>query len=170
MFRVNSTRKNTKRAISPLRPATDLSGNITLSSLNTGVVETVASAGAGVGVEPKRYADTMDKTFTNFLEAETAATLLTKPWLRLERGLRLQKIRAFTENYPSLTAEEKNDLYHFLVKANDNKQLNTKSQITYENGVITSIKGLKIIHTGDPSKSAIIKIEGTRQTKRNTNN
>lgn len=111
----------------------------------------------------------MDKTFTNFLEAETAATLLTKPWLRLERGLRLQKIRAFTENYPFLTVEEKYDLYQFLVRINDNKQLNTKSQIVYENGVIQSIKGLKIIHTGDPSKPAIIKIEGTRQTKRNTN-
>lgn len=156
MFRVNVTRRNVKRAISPLRVATDISGNTVIHTpiqpLNTPTIPTSTS---------------FEKNIHNFFEAETAATLLTKPWLRLERGLRLQKYRAFAESYPGLTASEKANLNAFLVKANDAKQLNTKAQIQYEGGVIQAIKGLKIIRTGDPSVPAVFKIEG-RQTKRNT--
>jgi len=110
----------------------------------------------------------LEKSVSNMLEAETAATLLTKPWLRLERGLRLQKYRAFTEVYPGLSSEERATLYDFLVRANDAKQLNTKAAIHYENGKILSIKGLKIIRTGDPSVPAVFKIDSFRQTKRIT--
>jgi len=155
MFRANATRRNVKRAPSPFRPASDISGGPpTLTIVSTPSVSGMA---------------TMDKTFTNFLEAETASALLTKPWLRLERGLRLQKFRAFTESYPSLSDSEKIDLYNFLVRVNDSKQLNTKAQIQYENGMIQSVKGLKIIRTGDPAVPAVFKIEGVRQTKRNIN-
>jgi hypothetical protein len=110
----------------------------------------------------------LEKSVTNLLEAETASALLTKPWLRLERGLRLQKYRAFTEAYPGLSATEKAALNEFLVRANDAKQLNTKAAIQYEGGRIVAIKGLKIIRTGDPSVPAVFKIDGGRQTKRNT--
>jgi hypothetical protein len=109
----------------------------------------------------------LEKRFSNFFEAETANVLASKPWLRLERGMRLQKIRSFAEAYPGLSTDEKAQLNAFLVKANDAKQLNTKAQITYESGAIQSIKGLKIIKTGDPSVPAVYKIEAGRQTKRN---
>lgn len=158
MFRVNVTRRNVKRAISPLKPATDVSGNSVLqtSSVVTPVVHTSFSGGS------------IEKNMTNFFEAESASVLLTKPWLRLERGLRLQKFRAFVEAYPGLSTDEKTNMLNFLVKANDAKQLNTKAQIQYDNGVIQAIKGLKIIRTGDPTVPAVFKIETGRQTKRNT--
>jgi hypothetical protein len=55
-----------------------------------------------------------------------------------------------------------------LLKANDAKLLNTKTQVQYENGVIQAVHGLKIIRTGDPTVPAVFKIEVTRATKRNT--
>jgi hypothetical protein len=109
---------------------------------------------------------TLETSVTNFFAAETASTLLTKPWLRLERGLRLQKLRAFATAYPGLFPAEQVKLYDFLVAANDSRTLNTKSQISYDNGAIQSIKGLKVIRNGDPSAPPIFKIEAQRQTKR----
>jgi hypothetical protein len=143
MFRVNNTRR-AKRAPSPLRPAADISG--------------AAPATAD--------ATTLETSVTNFFAAETASTLLTKPWLRLERGLRLQKLRTFATAYPGLLPAEQIKLYDFLVVANDARALNTKSQISYDNGAIQSIKGLKVIRNGDPSAPPIFKIEAQRQTKR----
>lgn len=160
MFRVNTTRRNVKRAISPLKPATDVSGNTVIFTPDTHDTSTTSAPA---------HTHHLDKSYTSFFEAEIASVLLTKPWLRLERGFRLQKIRAFTDAYPSLSPEEKSGLYQFLVRANDAKQLNTKAQIQYENGVIQAVKGLKIIRTGDPSVPAVFKIEPVRQTKRNTN-
>ena len=103
---------------------------------------------------------------TNFFEAESHAASTTKPWLRLERGLRLQKLRTFAESYPGLSTEEKENLNKALVKANDSKLLNTKQQLVYEEGKILSIRGLKIIRDGDPTHSASFKIEVHRQTKK----
>ena len=103
---------------------------------------------------------------TNFFEAESHAASTTKPWLRLERGLRLQKLRTFAESYPGLSTEEKENLNKALVKANDSKLLNTKQQLVYEEGKILSIRGLKIIRDGDPTHSASFKIEVHRLTKK----
>jgi hypothetical protein len=117
---------------------------------------------------PSLASASLEKSVSNLLEAETAATLLTKPWLRLERGLRLQKYRAFTDAFPGLSADERAALNEFLVRANDAKKLNTKAAIQYEGGKIIAIKGLKIIRTGDPSVPAVFKIDSGRQTKRHT--
>jgi hypothetical protein len=80
----------------------------------------------------------------------------------------MQKLRTFADNFEGLGAEDKDNLYKYLVRANDSKLLNTKQQIQYEHGSIQSIKGLKIIRTGDPSISATFKIEMHRATKRNS--
>ena len=101
----------------------------------------------------------------NFFEAESAAVSLSKPWLRLERGIRLQKYRAFAESYPGLSKEEKESLYKVLLHANDAKLLNTKQHIQYENGVIQSVRGLKMLRTGDGP--ATFKIDTLRSTKKN---
>jgi hypothetical protein len=161
MFRVNTTRRNVKRAPSPFRPASDISGSTLLTALPlaTPVIPPSFNMNTSAGLE---------KSITNLLDAETASALLTKPWLRLERGLRLQKYRIFTDNFPGLSPQERTSMYEFLVKANDARQLNTKQVIQYEDGRIISIKGLKIIRTGDPSIPAVFKIETGRQTKRNT--
>ena len=162
MFRVNTTRRNVKRAPSPFRPATDVSGAAVFS------MPAAATASKSAAPVFDLSSASLEKSVTNLLEAETASALLTKPWLRLERGLRLQKYRAFTEAYPGLSATEKTALNEFLVRANDAKQLNTKAAIQYEGGRIVAIKGLKIIRTGDPCVPAVFKIDGGRQTKRNT--
>lgn len=154
MFRTKATRR-TKRAVSPLRAATNEPTQ-------------QESVPAQPPTNEHETNSTLEKNMTNFFEAESAAVALTKPWLRLERGLRLQKYRMYAETYPGLSNDEKDALYKMLVKANDAKLLNTKQQIQYENGKIVSVKGLKVIRTGDLEAPAVFKIETVRPTKRNS--
>lgn len=109
---------------------------------------------------------TLDTAMNSFFNAESASAFL-KPWLRLERGLRLQRFRAFAEEYPDLTAEERDILNRTLVKANDAKILNTKQQIQYEEGKIVGIRGLRMVR--GESGPATFKIDAAataRPTKR----
>lgn len=155
MFRVKTTRRNIKRAISPLRPATD----------------PVAVAPAPPPAPPVSpmvpFVEKQEKQIADLFTAEAASSSLTKPWLRLERGIRMQKLKTFADTFEGLSTEDKDNLYKYLIRANDSKLLNTKQQLQYEHGTIQAIKGLKIIRTGDPSEPATFKIEG-RATKRNT--
>ena len=105
----------------------------------------------------------MDKAMNSIFDAESASAHL-KPWLRLERGLRLQKFRQFADEYPGLVPEEKEALYKVLQKANEAKLLNTKQQIQYEDGKIASIRGLRMTRVGDAP--ATFKIEVARLTKK----
>jgi len=175
MFRVKTTRRNIKRALSPLKPASDPSAPPVLAPAPAHVnvlVETVRMpAPASAVVETTAaatVAEKQERQMTDLFAAEAASVSLTKPWLRLERGIRMQKLRSFADNYEGLSAEDKDNLYKYLVRANDSKLLNTKQQIQYEHGSIQSIKGLKIIRTGDPTVPATFKIESHRVTKRNT--
>ncbi len=178
MFRVKTTRRNVKRATSPLRPATDISGVVMLGTTthNSETNEIIgsiqgsgssgssgSSGGSQSNSSPKT---TFEQNMNNYFEAETAAVLLSKPWLRLERGLRLQKFRIFSRSYPGLSEKEQDALYALLVKANDSKLLNTKQQIQYENGVILSVKGLKMIRIG--AEQATFKIDIARPTKKHS--
>ena len=155
MFRVKTTRRNVKRASSPLRPATDVSGIVTMSSPVEPPAKPVMKESAS-----------FEQNMNTYFEAESASVLLSKPWLRLERGLRLQKFRIFSRSYPGLTEKEQESLYTLLVKANDAKLLNTKQQIQYEHGTILSVKGLKM--TRDGAEPAVFKIDVARPTKKNT--
>ena len=178
MFRVKTTRRNVKRATSPLRPATDISGVIMLGTTthNSETNEIIGSiqgsqGSGGSGSSSSSQSNSSPKTtfeqnMNNYFEAETAAVLLSKPWLRLERGLRLQKFRIFSRSYPGLSEKEQDALYALLVKANDSKLLNTKQQIQYENGVILSVKGLKMIRIG--AEQATFKIDIARPTKKHS--
>lgn len=112
---------------------------------------------------PQPTEEAVDRSMQTFFDAESAHAL-NRPWLRLERGLRLQRFRAFADVYPGLSDVEKEALYRTLVKANDAKLLNTKQQIQYEDGNILSIRGLKMIRVGDTP--ATFKIEVVRPTKR----
>ena len=164
MFRNKTTRRNVKRALSPLKPATDISGvtNILVQE----PVETEAKEEVPIKKEliEKPHA-VLGKQLNTFFEAESAAVNLTRPWLRLERGLRLQKFRIFAESCPELkTPEEKDQMYRFLLKANDMRLLNTKQNIAYEEGQIKSVRGLKI--SWEDGKLQI-KIEAPRLTKKN---
>jgi len=176
MFRVKTTRRNVKRATSPLRPATDISGVVMLgttthNSETNEIIGSIQGSGGSSGSSGGSQSNSSPKTtfeqnMNNYFEAETAAVLLSKPWLRLERGLRLQKFRIFSRSYPGLSEKEQDALYALLVKANDSKLLNTKQQIQYENGVILSVKGLKMIRIG--AEQATFKIDIARPTKKHS--
>jgi membrane-bound lytic murein transglycosylase MltF len=77
-------------------------------------------------------------------EADTA---YKKAWHRLERGLRLNRLRAFSENLGvqrSLKPAEQQNLLTLLTKALDKKLLNSKTAVVYdaEKEEITEIKPL----------------------------
>lgn len=164
MFRVKTTRRNIKRAMSPLKPASDPAAPPTNLIVET-PTPTVVSPPPILSTSLEKQ----DKQLSDLFTTEAAHFSLTKPWLRLDRGMRMQKLRTFADNYEGLLVpEDKDNLYKFLIKANDSKLLNTKQQINYDNGAVQAIKGLKIIRTGDPTEPATFKIETSRATKRNT--
>ena len=149
--------------MSPLRPTADPMAVVSAAAA-AGSAPT-ASASASAPAKPT----TLEKSFSNFFEAESASVALTRPWLRLDRGMRLQKFRAYADAYPGLSDSEKERLYRLLIESNDAKLLNTKQQITYEDGRIQAVRGLKVIRTGDVSAPATFKIDTTRSvTKRHT--
>jgi len=76
-----------------------------------------------------------------------AGSAYRKPWHRLERGLRLNRLRAFTEDMAAkrgLKTTEQAALLTLLTKALDKKVLNSKTAVLYdpEQEAITEIKPL----------------------------
>ena len=88
----------------------------------------------------------INESLQRLIEAE-AGTAYKKPWHRLERGLRLNRLRAFTEDLAtkrSLKDSERAALLGLLTKALDKKLLNSKTAVDYdmETEMITEIKPL----------------------------
>ena len=72
-------------------------------------------------------------TFRSLLEDSTKEAY-SRPWHRLERGLRLNRLRIFIEDIAlqfSLTKDEKDHIFVFLQKALDKKLLNTLKVVVY---------------------------------------
>lgn len=179
MIRSKTVRRG-RKTNSPLIAATDISG-VLVQELVALPAAAVAAATAApvllaaqekvepvVAATPQKSESQFDKNIQNFFVAESAAMSVQKPWLRLERGIRLQKYRAYAHAYPGLNTDEQENLYKVLMKANDAKLLNTKQQIAYEQGVITAVRGLKVVKNGDPSIPAVFKIDVPRPTKKNS--
>ncbi len=87
-------------------------------------------------------------TFRSLLEDSTKEAY-SRPWHRLERGLRLNRLRIFTEDIApqfALTKDEKEYIFQFLQKALDKKLLNTLKVVVYDTAIqkITKINGLEI--------------------------
>lgn len=64
-----------------------------------------------------------------------ANTAYKKAWHRLERGLRINRIRQFAQDLKEkrqLSQEETDALFGMLVKALDKKQLNSKTEVLYD--------------------------------------
>lgn len=81
-----------------------------------------------------------------FLEQD-AGGAYKRQWHRLERGLRLNRLRKFSNEEAqrlNLSEQEKNTLYLLLAKSLDKKLLNSKTAVVYdpEKESITEIKGL----------------------------
>ena len=97
----------------------------------------------------------------------------TRPWHRIERGLRLNRIRIFVEEVApqyTMSEEEKKTLFIFLQKALDKKLLNTIKVVQYnpETQRITTIKGLEIKRNAEGALKWAFKqkTEGTRKKKK----
>ena len=93
----------------------------------------------------------MNQSMQNILNSE-ASTAYKKPWHRLERGLRLNRLRAFVDELGaarSFTPSEEDSLLALLTKALDKKLLNSKAAVEYDSvqEKITEIKPL-VMHQG----------------------
>ena len=88
-----------------------------------------------------------------FLEQE-AGGAYKRPWHRLERGLRLNRLRKFSEDEAArlnLKETEKVALYSLLIKSLDKKLLNSKTAVIYDQTKesIMEIKGLVMHRSSD---------------------
>jgi hypothetical protein len=95
--------------------------------------------------------DTSNDTFARHLDAG-ASTVFRKPWHKLERGMRLNRLRLFAEEETKklqLSASESAALFSTLLKALDKKQLNSKTMVIYDpdKEIVTEVKGL-VMHRG----------------------
>jgi hypothetical protein len=94
-----------------------------------------------------------EETFKALLE-DSAREAYSRPWHRLERGLRLNRLRIFIEDVApeyEMTKEEKESFFQFLQKSLDKKLLNTLKVVQYnqENQKIQAINGLEIKRNGE---------------------
>jgi len=67
--------------------------------------------------------------------ATEAGGAYKKPWHRLERGLRLNRIRLFVDDFGtkrSLKGSERESLLNLLMKSLDKKLLNSKTSVEYD--------------------------------------
>lgn len=88
----------------------------------------------------------VNENLQRLLDSE-ATTAYKKPWHRLERGLRINRIRLFCQDMMEkrkLKQTETDALFSLLLKALDKKTLNSKTAVIYdmETEKITEIKHL----------------------------
>ena len=94
-----------------------------------------------------------NNSFKILLE-DSAREAYSRPWHRIERGLRLNRLRIFIEDVApqfSMTKDEKDAFFVFLQKALDKKLLNTLKVVNYDTDTqrITAIRGLEIKRNTD---------------------
>jgi hypothetical protein len=107
---------------------------------------------------------------------DSAREAYMRPWHRIERGLRLNRLRIFTEDLSpqfNMTKDEKEKFFEFLQKTLDKKLLNTIKVVQYDQETqrVVSIKGLEMKRTpegvlkwGFSAKK--VKVDGTRKKKK----
>jgi hypothetical protein len=130
--------------------------------------EVKVEGAAGSGPDP----------FRNLLD-ESAREAFRRPWHRLERGLRLNRLRMYVEEMSaqcSFTTDEKERFFVFLQNALDRKLLNTHKIVEYlpELQKIKSVKGLEVRRTPNgEAKWGFVrakKTDGTRRVRKTTDN
>jgi hypothetical protein len=89
-----------------------------------------------------------EEKFKELLE-DSAREAYMRPWHRIERGLRLNRLRIYVEDVApahNMTKEEKDNFFIYLQRALDKKLLNTLKVVQYsqETQRITAIKGLEV--------------------------
>jgi hypothetical protein len=118
---------------------------------------------------------TGNDAFKNLLE-DSAREAYLRPWHRLERGLRLNRIRIFIEEIApqyEMTKEDREKFFDFLLKALDKKLLNTLKVVQYDQDTqrIVTIRGLEIKRNAEgvlkwAFSAKKMKTEGTRKKKK----
>jgi hypothetical protein len=118
-------------------------------TLKRPVDESVAAATVTTATTATAAADS--DPFRNLLD-ESARDAFRRQWHRLERGLRLNRLRMYVEEMSaqcSFTTLEKKAFFTFLQNALDRKLLNTHKIVDYLPDLqkIKSIKGLEVKRT-----------------------
>jgi hypothetical protein len=121
------------------------------------------------------YQEEKNSSLKTLLEGG-AREAYARPWHRLERGLRLNRLRLFLEDIAvtyGMTEEEKSMCFVTLQKALDKKLLNTLKVVIYDQETqrIVTIKGLDIHRTPEgklicDSSMKVSSYEGTRKKKK----
>ena len=105
---------------------------------------------------------------------DSAKEAYSRPWHRIERGLRLNRLRLFVEDISlqfHMTQDEKDAFFIYLQKALDKKLLNTLKVVQYDQETqrIKSIRGLELKRNTENilkwTISAKKKPDGTRKKK-----
>jgi len=112
-----------------------------------------------------------EKTFQTL--NNDAVNALKRPWHKLERGLRIGRLRDYVAREKvklSLSDEDSDALFKLLCKGLDRKLLSSKAAVTYDfnEEQITEVKGL-VAHTtasGQVKYQLLEKKSGTTQKKR----
>lgn len=173
MFRAKTVKRGAKKTSSVSGPITPSSNPIVTNIISD------LSGSVFVEVEKPRPQETRQELTTEsmlnaLLDAESK-NAVHRPWLRLERGIRMRLLRSYVDKKTELTQSERVDLLAILVDALDKKLLNSKSQISYneKSGEIVDIHSLKITKgTGNPIGKTIYRVEppnrNTKKAKRQT--
>ena len=116
-----------------------------------------------------------EDTFRALMD-DSAREAYSRPWHRIERGLRLNRLRLFIEEISpqyGMSKEEKDAFFLFLQKSLDKKLLNTLKVVAYdqEKQRITAIRGLEIKRNEAgllkyAFQAKTPKVEGTRKKKK----
>jgi hypothetical protein len=110
-------------------------------------------SGDVIGIPPRKAVSFESESLMQFLE-QNAGDAYKRQWHRLERGLRLNRLRKFSEEEATrlhLSEVEKQNLYTLLAKSLDKRLLNSKTAVIYdqERETITEIKGLVMHRSSD---------------------
>lgn len=105
-----------------------------------------AAAAAAAQAPPSAAQASTESALADLLQQEHRLST-RQPWTRLDRGLRVQRLRAFAAaQAEATTPAEVAALARALVEALDAKALSSKARVTYdaEAGVVCDIKGLRL--------------------------
>jgi hypothetical protein len=117
-----------------------------LSGRNKTLKRTHDLSGDVISVNTRKSVTFDSDSLLQFLDQD-AGGAYKRQWHRLERGLRLNRLRKFAEEEAArlhLSDVEKQTLYNLLAKSLEKKLLNSKTAVIYdqEKETITEIKGL----------------------------
>lgn len=143
MFRAKTVKRGNKKSNAVTGPITPASNTNTVDVLTTLVNPTIPVVVDQPVVVKQDI--TTESMLSALLDAESK-NAVHRPWLRLERGVRMRLLRAYVEKKTDFSQMERVELLAALVDALDKKLLNSKSQISYnqETGEIAEIHSLKI--------------------------